>query len=34
VMTHRLVLDPVFELRRAELMPRLLARVLDRVPAP
>src|SRR6266404_3596056 len=34
VMTHRLVLDPVFELRRAELVPRLLARVLDRVPAP
>ncbi|HEX4584263.1 MAG TPA: MoxR family ATPase [Burkholderiaceae bacterium] len=34
VMTHRLALDPVFELRRAELVPRLLARVLDRVPAP
>jgi MoxR-like ATPase len=34
VMTHRLVLDPVFELRRAELVPRLLAQVLDRVPAP
>ena len=34
VMAHRLALDPVFELRRAELVPRLLARVLDRVPAP
>jgi MoxR-like ATPase len=34
VMTHRLALDPVFELRRAELVPRLLARVLDRVAAP
>jgi len=34
VMTHRLALDPVFELRRAELVPRLLARVLDRVPTP
>jgi len=34
VMTHRLVLDPVFELRRAELVPRLLARVLDRVATP
>jgi MoxR-like ATPase len=34
VMTHRLALDPVFELRRAELVPRLLAGVLDRVPAP
>jgi MoxR-like ATPase len=34
VMTHRLPLDPVFELRRGELVPRLLARVLDRVPAP
>jgi MoxR-like ATPase len=34
VMTHRLALDPVFELRRAELVPRLLAGVLDRVAAP
>jgi MoxR-like ATPase len=34
VMTHRLVLDPVFELRRGELVPRLLAKVLDRVAAP
>jgi len=34
VMTHRLALDPVFELRRAELVPRLLAQVLDRVAAP
>jgi len=34
VMTHRLVLDPVFELRRNELVPRLLAKVLDRVAAP
>jgi MoxR-like ATPase len=34
VMTHRLALDPVFELRRAELVPRLLARVLDRVATP
>jgi MoxR-like ATPase len=34
VMTHRLALDPVYELRRAELVPRLLARVLDRVAAP
>jgi MoxR-like ATPase len=34
VMTHRLVLDPVFELRRAELVPRLLARILDRVATP
>jgi MoxR-like ATPase len=34
VMTHRLALDPVFELRRAELVPRLLAHVLDRVAAP
>jgi MoxR-like ATPase len=34
VMTHRLALDPVFELRRTELVPLLLARVLDRVPAP
>jgi MoxR-like ATPase len=34
VMTHRLVLDPVFELRRNDLVPRLLARVLDRVAAP
>ncbi len=34
VMTHRLALDPVFELRRAELVPRLLAQTLDRVAAP
>jgi len=34
VMTHRLALDPVLELRRAELVPRLLARVLDRVATP
>jgi len=34
VMTHRLVLDPVFELRRSELVPRLLAQVLDRVATP
>lgn len=34
VMTHRLALDPVFELRRTELVPRLLERVLDRVAAP
>jgi len=34
VMTHRLALDPVLELRRSELVPRLLARVLDRVAAP
>jgi MoxR-like ATPase len=34
VMTHRLVLDPVFELRRSELVPSLLAKVLDRVAAP
>jgi MoxR-like ATPase len=34
VMTHRLALDPVFELRRSELVPRLLAQVLDRVAAP
>jgi MoxR-like ATPase len=34
VMTHRLALDPVFELRRAELVPRLLAAVLDRVATP
>jgi MoxR-like ATPase len=34
VMTHRLALDPVYELRRAELVPRLLARVLDQVAAP
>jgi MoxR-like ATPase len=34
VMTHRLALDPIFELRRAELVPRLLAAVLDRVATP
>jgi MoxR-like ATPase len=34
VMTHRLALDPVYELRRGELVPRLLAQVLDRVAAP
>jgi MoxR-like ATPase len=34
VMSHRLALDPVFELRRSELVPRLLAQVLDRVAAP
>jgi len=34
VMTHRLALDPVFELRRAELVPRLLTGVLDRVATP
>jgi MoxR-like ATPase len=34
VMAHRLALDPVFELRRAELVPRLLSQVLDRVAAP
>jgi MoxR-like ATPase len=34
VMTHRLALDPVFELRRTELVPRLLAAVLDRVATP
>jgi len=34
VMIHRLALDPVFELRRAQLVPRLLSQVLDRVAAP
>ena len=34
VMTHRLALDPVFELRRGELVPRLLAKVLDCVATP
>lgn len=34
VMTHRLVLDPVYELRRSEVVPILLSKVLDRVPAP
>jgi hypothetical protein len=31
---HRLVLDPVYELRRAEIAPRLLDQILDRVAAP
>src|SRR5258708_22937553 len=34
VMTHRLVLDPVFELRRHELGPRLLPQVLGRAAPP
>lgn len=34
VMGHRLALDPVFELRRQDIVPRLLSQVLDRVAAP
>jgi MoxR-like ATPase len=34
VMGHRLALDPVFELRRQDIVPRLLSQVLDRVSAP
>ncbi len=34
VIMHRLVLDPVYELRRAEIAPRLLDQILDRVAAP
>jgi MoxR-like ATPase len=34
VMAHRIVFEPVYELRRAELAPAFLQQVLDRVPAP